>query len=153
MSKQENELSDERREELRGLFTLGLMAVLITLRVTKTEITFYLFGQIYIMTGIIDIALVLWGLYALLMVIWLSNDWLPKKICSIAYAFGTSMLIFSFILFYFTLIAIFSAISMPWHLVTYLLLVPLFYLLVKGSIQMIKALKLLFKAVIGFLSS
>jgi hypothetical protein len=153
MSKQENKLSDERREELRGLFTLGLMAVLITLRVTQTEITFYLLGQVYIMTGIIDAALMLWGLYAFLMVIWLSNDWLPKKICIIAYAFGTSMLILSFALFYFTLIAIFSVISMPWHLITYLLLIPLFYLLAKGIIQAIKALRLSFKAIFNSLSS
>jgi hypothetical protein len=151
MSGQKGELSDERREEIRGLFTLGLMAVLITLRVTQTEIIFHFLGQEYIMTEVIDVSLGFWALYALFMIIWLSDDWLPKKVCKIAYELGRLMLVISFTLFYFTLVAIFSFVPMPYHLITYLLLVPLWYLFVRGVIQVAEGLSSMLKVINKFL--
>ena len=147
MNEQEGELTDTKREELRGLFTLGLMAILITLRVTQNEIIFYIFGQQYNMIGVIDVTLMFWGLYVLLMILWLSNDWLPKNLCDIAYQSGIAMLALSFALFYITLIAMFSVVSMPWHLLTYLLLVPLAYLSIKIVVQTIKTFKLAIKTI------
>jgi len=125
-------LADWQREEVRGLFTLGLMAILITLRVTQTEITINLFGHSYIITEIIDITLVCWGIYAFLIVVWLSSDWLPKRWCDLSYVVGTSMLLWSFLLFYITGIALFSTLPLPWHLITYPLLIPSLYLAIKA---------------------
>jgi hypothetical protein len=93
---------------------------------------------------------VFWGLYVLSMLVWLSSDWFPRKICQVSYVIGTSMMMFSFLLFYLTLIAIFSVVPMPWHLITYLLLIPSLYLTYRAIVQTAKAFKSAINAIIRY---
>jgi len=91
LSKEGSDLKDDmKREELRGLFTLGLMAVLITLRLNlKPEYTL----QIWEFRGIpfvsiMDIILTTWGLYAFFMVFSYSPDIFSIKTCKKFKALG-----------------------------------------------------------------
>lgn len=150
MTNQKDKLIDRGREELRGLFTLGLMAVLITLRVTQTKILLNLFGYSYDITGIIDLTLIFWGIYAFLMITWLSSDWLPERLCVVSYSVGTSMLFISFLLFYIAGIAIFSTFPKPLDSVAYLLLLPFLYLSIKAIAEVMKTFVGIMKTLIGF---
>ena len=118
----------EEREGHRGLFTLGLMAVLISLRVNQTKIEF---GNIEF-TGVIDLTLVLWGTYALLMIASLSPDLLSERFCDICYMLGIGFLLFSFALFYVIAIALTTSLPAYWNIAALLvLLIPIYYVIIQ----------------------
>ena len=86
-----------RREEIRGLFTLGLMAVLVTLRLKldpEYAVQFMEFKDIKV-CPIIDIILVTWGLYAFFMVFGYSNDLFSSKTCNTFKEIGQGCMLLS----------------------------------------------------------
>jgi hypothetical protein len=127
-----------RREELRGIFTLGLMAILITLRVSQQEITLEIMGQVYIFTGIIDVTLICWGIYAFAIIIWLSTEIFPPNVCNFSYVTGIVFLLFSFILYYLTAFAITFTLPSYWKITSLFLLALPLYIMVQGIINAIK---------------
>jgi hypothetical protein len=75
------------REEIRGLFTLGLLAVVTAVRiqymVLNREITILINGQPQIITPFFDAMIILWSLYAFFMVLGISDDMIGEKGCII----------------------------------------------------------------------
>lgn len=136
MSETENKRM--RREEIRGIFTLGLMAILITLRVSQHEITLEIMGQVYIFTEIIDVTLICWGIYAFAMMIWLSPEIFPKNVCKFSYVMGILFLFLSFTLYYLTAFVITFTLPSYWKIVSLFLLALPFYIAVQGTINAIK---------------
>lgn len=117
-----------RREELRGLFTLGLMAILIALRIAQTQIVFSfqpLFDRSYNVTSVVDLTLVMWGIYAFMMVVSLSSDVLPERLCRFCHLIGVLFLGLSFLFYYIIAIAIAQSLPLPWSgIIVAVLLVP-----------------------------
>jgi len=71
------------REEIRGLFTLGLLAVITTIRIQyqNREITIPINGTQYVVTPFFDAMIILWSLYAFFMVLGMSDDIIGEKTC------------------------------------------------------------------------
>lgn len=72
-----------RREEIRGLFTLGLMAVLVAARLSFNSegvIKWGMFQNVPV-TGMIDTILIAWGLYAFFMVFGFSTHAFSLETC------------------------------------------------------------------------
>jgi hypothetical protein len=69
------------REEIRGLFTLGLLAVVATVRIQylDREITIPINGTQYVITPFFDVMIGLWSLYAFFMVLGISDDIIGEK--------------------------------------------------------------------------
>ena len=63
-----SEEEESRREELRGLFTIGLLAILITYRLQKFELVINFFGKEQYLTFLIDALIVFWLVYTFCMV-------------------------------------------------------------------------------------
>jgi len=76
-----NESSNQnRKEEIRGLFVLGLLAVLSAIRIQNSEMLVEI-GRISVdIIPWIDITILLWSLYAFFMVLGLSEDIIGKSI-------------------------------------------------------------------------
>lgn len=130
------------REQLRGLFTLGLMAILITLRTSQTEIVFSFLNTRYIITGIIDLTLALWGVYAFMMIVSLSGDILPTKLCEMCYTIGIAFLVFSFLLFYITAIAFASNIPVYWNVLAVIaILSPVYYFMIRSFVSLYRRIR------------
>jgi hypothetical protein len=74
-------LKDKLRiEEIRGVFVLGLLAVLVSIRFGYKELLIYAGGPYFnLISGLIDITIVFWFLYAYLMVLGISEDVIGKK--------------------------------------------------------------------------
>jgi hypothetical protein len=127
----ENEEKEWRREELRGLFTLGLMAILITLRIGQHEIVLPIMGQNYIFTGVVDFTLASWGVYAFLMIVSFSTDFFPERICEVSHEIGLVFLFLTIAMYYVIVMVI--AFTMPdyWKLLGYLSFIPILYVAVR----------------------
>jgi hypothetical protein len=71
------------REEIRGLFILGLLAVITAIRIQymalNREITIPINGTQYIVTSFFDVMIILWSLYAFFMVLGISDDIIGEK--------------------------------------------------------------------------
>ena len=72
----EEKSEDYRIHELRGLYVLGVIAVLATIRlnVGENQILVYVFGNSVDLITYIDPILVFWSFYAIMMVFGLSKD-------------------------------------------------------------------------------
>ena len=117
-----------RREEVRGIFTLGLMAILVALRVGQPTINLASEGETVAVVGIIDLTLVFWGIYAFSMIISLSTDIFPEKACKISYKIGILFLLASFLLYYLVAMGFASKLPYFWRLGAFLLLIaPILY--------------------------
>lgn len=78
MSKKKSSNTNFRKEEIRGLFVLGLLAVLASVRVQNEEMMVSI-GQISInIIPLLDIIIILWSFYAFFMVFGLSEDMIGK---------------------------------------------------------------------------
>ena len=76
----ESEKADYKREELRGLFTLGLLAVLVAIRFQNEKLMVTV-GQIsFDIIPWINITIGLWAFYAFFMVLGLSDDVVGKTL-------------------------------------------------------------------------
>ncbi len=130
------------REELRGLFTLGLMAILITLRISQTEIVLVVFDKRFIITGILDLTLALWGAYAFLIIVSLSGDILPERFCEVCYKIGVSFLVVSFLMYWITAIAISTNLPVYWNVVVSLVLLsPGYYVIIASVIGLYRRIR------------
>jgi hypothetical protein len=73
------------REEIRGLFALGLLAVVTTVRIQylalNREIAIPINGTQYVVTPFFDVMIILWSLYAFFMVLGISDDIIGEKAC------------------------------------------------------------------------
>lgn len=128
----------EEREERRGLFTLGLMAILITWRISQTKIVL---GNLEF-TSVIDFVLALWGMYAFLMIVSFSTDLLPERVCDVAYGVGLLFLAFSFVFFFVLVVAIAASLPKYWNLAALLVIViPGWYFIIHEIYRGYKRLK------------
>lgn len=73
-------MNETRKEEIRGLFVLGLLAVLTSVRVQYSTMTVTIGQNSFDVVVFFDITIILWSFYAFLMVFGLSEDVLGKKI-------------------------------------------------------------------------
>jgi hypothetical protein len=73
------------REEIRGIFALGLLAVVTTVRIQyialNRDITILIDGKPQNITPFFDAMIVLWSLYAFFMVLGISDDIIGEKAC------------------------------------------------------------------------
>lgn len=88
---------DFRNEEIRGLFVLGLLAVLSSLRV-QSDALMVSIGQLsFNIIPIMDITIILWSFYAFFMVFGLSEDVIGKTASNVFREAAKSFLYFNFI--------------------------------------------------------
>jgi hypothetical protein len=66
--------TEYRREELRGLFTLGLLAVLVVIRFQNEKLPVKIGQSSIDFIPFINFTIILWSLYAFFMVLGLSDD-------------------------------------------------------------------------------
>jgi hypothetical protein len=100
------------REEIRGLFTLGLLAVIATIRIQyqNREITIPIKGTQYVITPFFDVMIIMWSLYAFFMVLGISDDIIGEKACkglrtvSRYYLYGSFLILgIMAVVFYYTI--------------------------------------------------
>lgn len=89
---------DFRREELRGLFALGLLAIVATIRIQNPQIIWVIDETTHDVTGFFDVTLVLWSFYAFFMVLGLSKDIIGVKASKTFLSLSTQYLYFSYVL-------------------------------------------------------
>ena len=78
---------DMQREEIRGIFALGLLAVLVSIRLGINLETIYIDWRPIILF-FMDTTSFTWGVYAFFMVFAFSHDIFPIKFCKICYNVG-----------------------------------------------------------------
>lgn len=108
-----------RREEIRGLFVLGLLAVVASMRIQSKEMTIIIAEKSYDVSIFLDIMLIFWGFYAFFMVLGFSEDIIGKKSSSMFREISTKYLYFSFVILGGLLIVFFLAVyptRAPWVL-------------------------------------
>lgn len=98
MTDRETPSSYFRREELRGLFVLGLLAVVASIRIQNNEIVLIVEQKSYNVAPYLDIMLFLWSFYAFFMVLGLSEDIIGKKSSIMFREVSTWYLYISFII-------------------------------------------------------
>lgn len=86
-----------QKEELRGLFTLGLLAVIASIRLQSNQITLVIDGITHNVTHFLDVVLITWSLYAFFMVFALSKDLIGQKLSESFLNTATMYLHLSFI--------------------------------------------------------
>jgi hypothetical protein len=99
-----------RKEELRGIFVLGLLAVLVTFRFAQTtESIMFSFGQAsFDLVPILDITIAFWSLYAFFMVIGFSDYEVGKNLAEYFRSASKAFLIINFILLGFFALVIYN---------------------------------------------
>jgi hypothetical protein len=120
------------REEIRGLFALGLLAVVASIRIQNSEITMMVDETSYDVTVFLDVVLVLWSFYAFFMVLGLSQDIIGDRASKMFQSVSTQYLYFSFVILGFLGIALFYFMyptRAPWAFV--FLIASLGYWLIK----------------------
>ncbi|HUW47236.1 MAG TPA: hypothetical protein VMW36_00645, partial [Patescibacteria group bacterium] len=98
MTERETPSSYFKREELRGLFVLGLLAVVASIRIQNNEIIIVVEQKSYNLALYLDVMLFLWSLYAFFMVLGLSEDIIDKKSSIMFREISTWYLYVSFII-------------------------------------------------------
>jgi len=96
LNKKELQRSLFKREELRGLFVLGLLAVIASIRIQSDEITIAIEQKSYEVTIFLDIMLFLWSFYAFFMVLALSEDIIGKNLSNMFREVSATYLYLSF---------------------------------------------------------
>lgn len=119
-----------KNEEIRGLFVLGLLAVLASIRIQSGNIHyFYTIGRLtFDVISLLDFIIATWSFYAFFMVVGLSEDVVGKTISDTSrgisklflYVSFITLAIFSSIIFYFAYQS-----SMPYFLV--LIIIPILF--------------------------
>jgi hypothetical protein len=99
------------REEIRGIFTLGLLAVITSIRIQYQgrEITFQINGTNYIVTPFFDVMIILWSFYAFFMVMGISDDIIGEKTSRIFRTTSRYYLYASFIILGFLAVIFYSS--------------------------------------------
>jgi hypothetical protein len=89
---------DDRKEELRGLFVLGLLAVFAAVRVQYSSFEVQLGHLSLDIIPIINMIIILWSLYAFFMVLGLSEDVIGKTIADAFRDASRTFLLYNFLL-------------------------------------------------------
>lgn len=98
MSKKKSSNAGFRKEEIRGLFVLGLLAVLSSIRV-QNETMMVSIGQISInIIPFLDITIILWSFYAFFMVFGLSEDMIGRTASNVFREAAKAFLYFNFLI-------------------------------------------------------
>jgi hypothetical protein len=98
LNQKESQRSYFKREELRGLFVLGLLAVVASVRIQSKNITFIINGNPYDVAVFLDIMLITWSFYAFFMILGLSEDIIGKKSADLFREVSTQYLYLSFVI-------------------------------------------------------
>jgi len=86
-----------RREEIRGLFLIGILAILIAYRSQGQKLIFYYSKVEYDLTWIVDMTILFWVLYGIFMVFAFSEDILGEGFSSFFDTIGKVILHFSLV--------------------------------------------------------
>jgi len=119
MSEKESSSSYFRREEIRGLFVLGLLAVIASVRIQNDEVMVIIGENSYDVVIFLHVMRFLWSFYAFFMVLGLSEDIIGKKASSTFRETSTNYLYFSFLfLAFLSILLVYSAYPTrtPWAL-------------------------------------
>jgi hypothetical protein len=125
---QDNKSSDIdfKKEEIRGLFVLGLLAVLASIRAQSDKIM-VTFGELsFDVIPMLDMTIVLWSFYAVFMVFGLSEDMLGKSASKVFRDTAKTFLTFNFLVLSFMALMLgFLAYPsrLPWALALIILLI------------------------------
>jgi hypothetical protein len=142
LTERETPTSYFKREELRGLFVLGLLAVVASIRIQSKEMTIIISEKSYDVTVFLDIMLILWSFYAFFMVLGFSEDIIGKKSSKMFREISTTYLYLSFVILAFLSVIFFLAIyptRTPW--VLGFLPVLFAYLVIRKLIRIRKTLR------------
>jgi len=90
------QLKMTKNEEIRGLFVLGLLAVLTSVRVQYSKMSVTIGQSSFDVVVFFDLTIVFWSLYAFFMVFGLSEDMLGKTIAEACRSAATAFLQFNF---------------------------------------------------------
>ena len=129
MGEKKSSSSYFRREEIRGLFVLGLLAVIASVRIQNDEIMVIIDEHSYNVVIFLDVMIVLWSFYAFFMVLGLSEDIIGKKASSMFRENSATYLYFSFLfLVFLSILLVYSAYPTrtPWALGFLLILIAYF---------------------------
>jgi hypothetical protein len=108
-----------RKEELRGLFSLGLLAVAAAIRIQNIQINLVIGETTHNVTPFFDVTIILWSFYAFFMVLGLSDDIIGIKASQMFRSMSIYYLYFSFIILGFLASILFYELyptRMPWVL-------------------------------------
>jgi len=115
-----------RKEEIRGLFVLGLLAVLASIRLQNKEMIVTLGLISFDIIPLLDTTITLWSIYALFMVLGLSEDVIGKTLSKAFLHFSKLFLGLNFLLLSFFSI-LFYSLAFPtrffWILVLFSLMI------------------------------
>jgi hypothetical protein len=112
--------SNWKKEEIRGLFVLGLLAVLVTVKTQQSKIEILINQNLQDVTPFLDVTIMSWSLYAFFMVLGLSDDVIGKSVAGSFKEVATAFLYLNFIVLGFlSLLLGFIALPtrMPWFLI------------------------------------
>ena len=98
MNSTETSKDFRRNEEIRGLFVLGLLAVMVTVRIQTSTIPITLGQLSFDLIPWLDITISLWSLYAFFMVLGLSEDIIGKTVSKMFAETAKSFLRMNFVL-------------------------------------------------------
>jgi hypothetical protein len=87
-----------RKEEIRGIFVLGLLAVLVTVRIQNAKIMVTIGQTTFDAIPLLDITVLLWSFYAFFMVLGLSEDIFGETMASSFRQTAKTFLTFYFIM-------------------------------------------------------
>jgi hypothetical protein len=90
-------LNATKNEEIRGLFVLGLLAVLTSVRVQYSKMDVTLGQNTFDVIVFFDLTILFWSFYAFFMVFGLSEDMLGKGIANACRVTATAFLQFNFL--------------------------------------------------------
>jgi len=91
------QLNETKKEEIRGLFILGLLAVLTSVRVQYSTMTVTIGQNSFDVVVFFDLTIVFWSFYAFFMVFGLSEDMLGKAIAEGCRGIAAAFLQFDFL--------------------------------------------------------
>jgi hypothetical protein len=76
---------ETKKEEIRGIFVLGLLAVLASVRVQYSTMMVNIGRSSFEAIVFLDFTIVLWSFYALFMVFGLSEDMIGKTVARVCF--------------------------------------------------------------------
>jgi len=74
LSRKKKDSDENRKEELRGLFTLGLLAVLVAVRLQNEKLMVTIGQSSLDFIPFVNMTIIMWSLYAFFMILGLSDD-------------------------------------------------------------------------------
>ena len=134
--------STSRLEEVRGLFVLGLLAVVVSIRIQNTNLIMIIDSKSFDVTIFLDVMIFLWSFYAFFMILGQSTDMFEEKLSDSFKQISRQMLLISFLMLTILSSTFFYSIyptRAPW--VVPFLIFGIGYYIVKTCYQRISSLK------------